>query len=96
MSDPDSLLFVSTFSESADGLDLSGLDKELSSQELSIAQKIAEGLSNPAIAEELHISVNTVKYHIKNLFKKMNVSNRTELLTKIYTLNQHSVTKADL
>ena len=66
------------------------------SVELSIAQKIAEGLSNPAIAEEMHISVNTVKYHIKNLFKKMNVSNRTELLTKIYTLNQHSISKADL
>ena len=96
LSDSDAMLFVSTFSESADGLDLSELENELSSQELSIAQKIAEGLSNPAIAEEMHISVNTVKYHIKNLFKKMNVSNRTELLTKIYSLNQHSVTKADL
>ena len=90
------MLFVSTFSESADSLDLSGLDNELSAQELSIAQKIAEGLSNPAIAEEMHISVNTVKYHIKNLFKKMNVSNRTELLTKIYSLNQHSMTNADM
>ncbi len=96
LSDPDSMIFVSTFSESSAGLDLSSLKNELSAQELSIAQKIAEGLGNQEIAEELHISVNTVKYHIKNLFKKMNVSGRTEFLTKIYALNQHNITKADL
>jgi DNA-binding NarL/FixJ family response regulator len=39
---------------------------------------MVEGYSNKAIAQELFISENTVKYHIRNIFQKLEVQNRTE------------------
>ena len=39
---------------------------------------IAMGASNPAIARELYLSVDTVKTHVRNLFRKLEVTNRTQ------------------
>ncbi len=39
---------------------------------------IAHGLKNKAIAEELKISENTVKYHLKHILQKLNLKNRAE------------------
>jgi DNA-binding CsgD family transcriptional regulator len=55
---------------------------ELSKQELNIKKLILEGKSNKDIAEDLFISLSTVKTHITNIYNKLNVSNRTELITK--------------
>lgn len=96
LSDSSLPLFVSTFSETTVGIDLTPLKDELSEQEIAIAQRIAEGKSNQEIAKELYISVNTVKYHVKNIFKKMKVAGRTELITKLYSQNPHSIRKVDL
>jgi DNA-binding NarL/FixJ family response regulator len=57
--------------------DKSGLDR-LSNTELIILKMITEGKSNKEIAGELFISVHTVKKHISNIFKKLNLSSRTE------------------
>ncbi|MCG9792321.1 response regulator transcription factor [Flavobacterium algicola] len=54
----------------------------LSNQELKIKQQIIDGKSNKEIAEELFISLNTVKTHISNIYSKLNVSSRRELVTK--------------
>lgn len=54
-----------------------GLIEALSSRECEILELMARGDSNAAISERLGISENTVKWHIKNLFAKLGVSNRT-------------------
>ena len=39
----------------------------------------ARGWTNQEIADHMHISVNTVKYHITNAMQKLSVKNRQEL-----------------
>jgi LuxR family maltose regulon positive regulatory protein len=50
----------------------------LSIQEQRVLRLLATGWSNQQIADELIISINTVKYHIKNLYQKLGVSNRLQ------------------
>jgi len=52
----------------------------LTVQERKIANHIKGGMSNKEIAQELSISLSTVKTHINNIYKKMNVNSRTEFL----------------
>jgi LuxR family maltose regulon positive regulatory protein len=54
-----------------------GLIEALSSRELQILGWIARGDSNAVIGAHLLISENTVKWHIKNVFAKLGVNNRT-------------------
>ncbi|MCF1426849.1 MAG: response regulator [Shewanella sp.] len=54
----------------------------LTPRELQILQHLAEGLSNRAISEELHISEGTVKVHVKNLLRKANAKSRTEMAVR--------------
>lgn len=56
--------------------------EELSNQEIKVKKHIIDGKSNKEIAEELFISLNTVKTHITNIYSKLNVSNRKELINK--------------
>lgn len=55
----------------------------LTERESDILLQIVNGLNNTQIAEKLFISVNTVKYHIRNIYEKLNVNKRTEITTKI-------------
>ncbi len=50
----------------------------LSAQEQRVLRLLAAGRSNAEIAAELVVSVNTVKGHVKNLYRKLNVGNRLE------------------
>jgi two-component system, NarL family, nitrate/nitrite response regulator NarL len=54
----------------------------LTSREKEVLQLIADGSTNPQIAEKLHISLHTVDSHRKNLLTKFNVNN-TALLIKL-------------
>lgn len=49
----------------------------LTSHEVTVLRLIARGLSNQAIADELHVSLNTVRTHTQHLFQKLDVHNRT-------------------
>lgn len=54
----------------------------LTSREIDVVRLIVDGKSNPQIAEELFISLNTVLRHVSNIFGKLNVSSRTEAAIK--------------
>jgi len=52
----------------------------LSSREFAILQLLMEGLSNPVIAQRLHVALATVKADMQNLFGKLGVKDRTQLV----------------
>ncbi len=54
-----------------------------SARETEIIQLLVKGRTNKEIGEELFISVNTVKTHIKNIYSKLKISNRIQLIQKI-------------
>ena len=54
----------------------------LTNRELEVMNLIAEGLSNKEIAESLHMTVNTVKSHIKNIYGKLQVNRRVQAVEK--------------
>jgi DNA-binding NarL/FixJ family response regulator len=62
--------------------DLSEINKSsldcLSNTELNILKLVSEGKTNQEIADNLFISVHTVKKHISNIFKKLNIKSRIE------------------
>lgn len=55
----------------------------LTKRELDIAKHVANGKTNNEIAQNLFISKETVKRHLYNIFAKLEVSNRTQLVRKI-------------
>jgi len=63
------------------------LDKKasapLSEKEYNIIIELSKGKNTSGIAEKHFVSINTVKFHLKNIYQKMNVSSRTELLAKV-------------
>lgn len=63
------------------------LIEPLSKRELEILRLIAAGKSNRQIAEELFLTVGTVKRHISNTFSKMNVQSRTKCLARARELD---------
>jgi LuxR family maltose regulon positive regulatory protein len=50
----------------------------ISQQELRVLRLLAAGLSNADIARELIVSTNTVKTHVKSIYRKLNVNSRHE------------------
>ncbi|GAA3272408.1 response regulator transcription factor family protein [Paenarthrobacter aurescens] len=53
---------------------------DLAPRELEVLQLLTAGQRNRSIAGALHISENTVKFHVRNLFRKLNVRSRTEAI----------------
>ncbi len=59
----------------------------LSQRELQVLQHLSTGCSNQQIADQLFISVNTVKTHLKNAFVKLEADNRVSAIQKLRQLN---------
>jgi LuxR family maltose regulon positive regulatory protein len=66
------MLHQLTPAEESAGTDL------LSAQERRVLRLLAAGCTNTAIAADLVVSVNTVKVHVKSIYRKLNVTNRIE------------------
>ncbi len=62
----------------------------LTEREKNVVFLIIRGKKNQEIAQELNISIPTVKKHIQNIFQKMNVSNRASLIARLYEESEPS------
>lgn len=56
--------------------------ESLSPKEFELLIDLTKGLTNQEISNRHFVSVNTVKFHLKNLFAKLDVSSRTEAIHK--------------
>ena len=54
----------------------------ITDRETQIMQMLKAGFSNYKISQESGISVNTVKYHLKRIYKKLQAENRVEAINK--------------
>jgi LuxR family maltose regulon positive regulatory protein len=59
-----------------------GLVEQLTDRELEILRLVAAGTPNQAIAEQLVVTIDTVKKHITHLLAKLGAANRTEAVAR--------------
>lgn len=64
----------------------------LTPREAEIVELICQGRDNQALADELYISVHTVKHHVTAVFRKLKVENRIQLANLISNLKQRQTT----
>jgi PAS domain S-box-containing protein len=56
----------------------------LTARQLEIMQLIAQGLTNAAIGQRLHLTEGTVKWHVRQVLTKTNSSNRAEAIARVF------------
>jgi DNA-binding CsgD family transcriptional regulator len=54
--------------------------KGLSNREAEVAELVVKGLSNKEVANQLFVTEKTVKFHLTNIYKKMSVKSRAQLI----------------
>jgi len=52
----------------------------LSHREAEVAELVSKGLSNKEVASQLFVTEKTVKFHLTNIYKKMSVKSRAQLI----------------
>jgi LuxR family maltose regulon positive regulatory protein len=62
------------------------LGEQLTRREVSILKRLESGLSNKEIAEAIFVSEGTLKWHLHNVYSKLNVKNRSGAMTRARTL----------
>jgi len=70
---------ISRFGKQARGTDA---HEALTAREQEVLRLLARGLRNKEIAARLYVSERTVNFHLANIYQKLNVSGRTEALSK--------------
>lgn len=60
---------------------------ELTEREFEVLQQLIKGHSNAQIAENLYLSVSTIKTHVSNIYIKLDVKNRASAIHKVNELN---------
>ena len=66
------------------------MDVELSKRQKEVLGHISLGRSNQEIADELGLTIPTIKMHVSAIFKKLNVKNRTEAVSIYSNLDKFS------
>ncbi len=61
------------------------LKEDLSDRELDVFMLLIEGLTNKEIGEKLFVSVSTIKYHLQNIYLKLDVNNRKDAVQALTT-----------
>jgi LuxR family maltose regulon positive regulatory protein len=61
---------------------VAGLVTQLSARELEVLRLLAAGKQNQRIADELYVTVYTVKKHVTHILDKLGAANRTEATTR--------------
>ncbi len=56
------------------------IQRGLSNREAEVAELVTKGLSNKEVANQLFVTEKTVKFHLTNIYKKMNVKSRAQLI----------------
>lgn len=56
------------------------IQKGLSNRESEVAELVTKGMSNKEVANQLFVTEKTVKFHLTNIYKKMNVKSRAQLI----------------
>ncbi|WP_118952142.1 response regulator [Taibaiella helva] len=56
----------------------------LTPKEKQIVEALTEGLSYKLIADKLSMSMDTVRFHIKNIYRKLHVNSKAEVISKAY------------
>ncbi|SRR5713101_9539675 len=59
----------------------------LTAQELRVANLVAAGMSNREVADALHVSVHTVKTHVKNVLEKLSIRSRWQMAATVGQLD---------
>ena len=72
--------------ENENGRSPNALQEPLSEREIEVLTHIANGLKNKEIAEQLSVSLNTVLFHTKNIYGKLNVNKRIQAVSKAKAL----------
>jgi DNA-binding CsgD family transcriptional regulator len=62
-----------------------GSQWRLSSRESEVLALLATGMPNQAIADALFVSENTVRTHLKSVFRKLSVTNRSQAVARALT-----------
>jgi LuxR family transcriptional regulator, maltose regulon positive regulatory protein len=63
-----------------------GLAEQLTARELEVLVLLAAGTPNPRIAEQLLVTLDTVKKHVSHVLGKLGAANRTEAVTRAHQL----------
>jgi ATP/maltotriose-dependent transcriptional regulator MalT len=64
----------------------SALSEPLTRREISILKRLETGLSNKEIAEAIFVSEGTLKWHLHNVYSKLDVKNRSGAMMRARTL----------
>ncbi|MEA1959849.1 MAG: helix-turn-helix transcriptional regulator [Bacillota bacterium] len=77
---------IALLDELAPPSDFVMLQEFLTIREIDVLRLVEQGMQNREIAAVLFVSVNTVKRHLDNIYCKLGVNSRTELIAKVYRL----------
>jgi DNA-binding CsgD family transcriptional regulator len=58
--------------------------ESLSEQELKVTRFLVDGMAYQEVADALNISINGVRYHVKNIYKKLHVKTKGALLRRYW------------
>lgn len=65
-----------------------GENKDLTPREEEVLSFLAQGLTNKEISSKTHLAVDTVKTHLRSIYRKLGVKNRSQAISKIARKNK--------